>query len=246
MLSGRRFQFRPVLTLFAAIGLGVLISLGNWQLDRLQWKRDLIARVDARIDAPPIDFANARAGERAGEDLEYTPIIMEGVYAPEFEIQVFGAIKGAPGIFVFTPLRLDDGSFVYVNRGFVPQGLAKNKNFSAVNDGRVAVTGLFRAPSKPSPPASWFQPKAQSVDGLWHVRDPSLFAGAANINAAPFYLDKTAGAPQEIPTGGTTRIDFRNKHMEYALTWFGLAATLFGVWLVFSLPNCAQSNNFKK
>ncbi|NNE40944.1 MAG: SURF1 family protein, partial [Marinicaulis sp.] len=88
----------------------------------------------------------------------------------------------------------------------------------------------------PAPPASWFQPTTQSADGLWHLRDPALFARSANIDAVPFYLDRMDGAQGEVPAGGTTRIDFRNKHMEYALTWFGLAVTLFGVWLVFSLP----------
>ncbi|MBT8471548.1 MAG: hypothetical protein KJN99_03025, partial [Marinicaulis sp.] len=141
MFAGRRFQFRPVLTLFAALGLGVLVSLGNWQLERLQWKRDLISRVDARIDAAPIKFEEAISAMNAGDELDYTPVVVDGVYVREHEMRVFGAIEGTPGVFVFTPLQLDSGSFVYINRGFVPQKLAQGKNIAVAEDGRVTVTG---------------------------------------------------------------------------------------------------------
>ncbi len=58
---------------------------------------------------------------------------------------------------------------------------------------------------------------------------------AAGLQAVAYYIDRAAGPAGEIPIGGLTRTDFRNKHLEYAITWFGLAATLIAVWLVFSL-----------
>jgi len=114
MMRGRRFQFRPVLTIFAAIGLAVLICLGNWQLQRLHWKRELIAKVDARIHSDPIAIDEAIARAEAGEDMEYTPVFVSGVPQVEDDARVFGAIDGVAGAFLHIghALAFDVGEFL--------------------------------------------------------------------------------------------------------------------------------------
>jgi len=233
MFAGRRFYFRPVLTGFALAGLALLVALGNWQLHRLEWKRELIAKTEARVGAAPIPFADALRRAEAGEDMEYTPVHISGVFSGHERADVFGAYGGAPGVFVFMLLNAE-GDAVYVNRGFAPQ----NWHVQGENEappGARPVEGLFRAAERPAPPASWFRPATQSADGLWLVRDPQKFAAAAGIDTPPFYIDSFAVEGLEWPRGGTTRLDFSNRHLEYALTWYALAATLFGVWIVFSL-----------
>ena len=73
-LSDRTFQFRPILTAFAALGLVVLLSLGSWQLTRLEWKKELIDRVEARVDQPTTEFSEIYSQWQGGGDLEYTPV----------------------------------------------------------------------------------------------------------------------------------------------------------------------------
>jgi len=236
MFAGRRFYFRPVLTGFGLAGLVLLIALGNWQLHRLEWKRELVAKTEARVGAASIPFADALGRAEAGEDMEYTPVRIRGEFSHREHADVFGAYDGAPGVFVFTLLNAE-GAAVYVNRGFAPQSrLAQGGNEAPPGAGPVEVAGLFRAAERPTPPASWFRSTAQSADGLWLVRNPQKFAKAAGIDTPPFYIDSFAVSGAEWPKGGTTRLDFNNRHLEYALTWYGLAATLFGVWAVFSLP----------
>ena len=244
MLGGRRFYFRPVLTIFTAASLAILMSLGFWQMHRLQWKLALIEKIEARIEAPPISFQEAYHRAEAGEDMEYTPVRLSGSFVGELNAKVFGSYEGVAGLYLFKPLRSDDGGSVYVNLGFVPQAveLTPSENKPA----QTKIEGLFRYAENPSPPASWFLPHDKSSDGLWFIRDPALFAMAAKTEASPYYIDSFARAASDWPKGGTTRLHFSNNHFQYVLTWFGLAAALLGVWLIFSLQSPNKSNDFKK
>lgn len=232
MLKGYRFHFRPILTVFSALALAALIALGTWQLKRLEWKRDLIAKVEARVEADPIPFEEALARAEAGEDMEYTPVKISGAWRERGHASVFGSYEGAPGVYAFAPLNIEGGGVIFVNRGFAPQ--AANEVVPA-GAGENNVAGLLRYRESLSPPASWFRPQQKSVDGLWFVRDPLAFAADAGVDALPYYIDQFAVPGREWPKGGTTRLDFSNRHLGYALTWFGLALTLIGVSAAFSL-----------
>ena len=247
----RRFRFRPVLTVFAALGLALALSLGNWQLARLDWKLDLIEKVETRVGAAPAPFESVLARAEGGESMEYAPVRLEGAFADEASARVFGAYEGAPGYYLFAPFDAAGGGRVYVNLGFTPQ-FASGDDIALPQPGAAtAVEGLFREAEAPSPPAAWFVSREEGRDGLWFIRDPRIFAASADA-PPPYYIDRFAVPGAAWPKGGTTRLEFSNRHLEYALTWFGLGATLFGVWLAFSLQpaaslhSCEKSNNFKK
>lgn len=227
-----KFVFRPVLALATLSALLVLCSLGAWQLRRLEWKRDLIARVDARVGSAPIPLQSALARAAAGEDLDYQPVRVVGVFDHAREACVFGTFEGRAGCYVFTPIGEGEGRIVYVNRGFVPQ----NADLSEIEDpsGPVTVVGLLRRAETPAGLQRLFRAKDQPKDNIYFVRDPRAFAGADGL-AGPYYIDSN-GAESEgrWPKGGTTRLEFSNRHLEYALTWFGLAVTLAGVFLAYS------------
>jgi surfeit locus 1 family protein len=239
IIGNRRFLFRPVLTICVLAGLAMLVSLGAWQLKRLDWKQGLIAKIEARAEAPPLALAEAIARADAGEDMEYAPVLVRGRVQPDLEARLFGSYEGAAGIYLFAVVEPQNADqLVYVNLGFLPQSVlnasAEAPLYQAL--GNLEITGLFRYREELSPPASWFQSAEQSSDGLWFVRDPLRFAKAAQIEASPYYIDSFARDGAPWPKGGTTRLDFRNNHLDYALTWFGLAIVLFGVWLILSLP----------
>jgi surfeit locus 1 family protein len=242
MFAGRQFYFRPVLTVCALLGLAVLIFLGVWQMQRLEWKRSLIGKVEARTIAAPIPLDDAIRRWRDGEDMEYTPVRATGIYAQDKEAHVFGILDGRPGYYIFTPLlrtqtALPYAAIVYVNLGFAPQSLKDiDKRPDSIRLDRRIVEGLFRTAERRTGAAKFFRAVDQPSENQWYVRDPALFAAAAGIDAPSYYIDSFAVEGVEWPKGGTTRLDFSNRHLEYALTWFGLAATLIGVWLIFSLP----------
>ena len=232
-----RFHFRPVLTLFCLAAIACLCALGVWQLDRLAWKKALIEQVESRLGQPAISFEEAVRRAKAGERMEYAPVTVMGVVRADQAATVFGTYEAAPGGYIFVPVSTASGGIVYVNQGFVTQGVLKD-GVPADGSGEEeteTITGLFRYREQPAPPASWFQTQGKSADGLWFIRDPLAFAEHENLSASPYYVDQFAVNGREWPKGGTTRVEFSNRHFEYALTWFGLAATLAGVWLVFSL-----------
>lgn len=247
MATGRRFHFRPVLTVCVFLAFCVLFALGNWQLQRLEWKRALVAKVEARVRAEPVPIDDVLARVAAGEDMEYAPVRVSGVYAEAGEAKVFGTYDGAPGYYLFSPLlRVDDDqslhAVVYINRGFVPQGAEIIDPAPDAVRQPQSVFGLFRQAEILTPPASWFRTLTESGDGYWFVRDPVRFAAAENLPAAAYYVDSFAVEGKQWPKGGTTRLSFRNNHLEYALTWFGLAGALFAVWLAMSVKPARKND----
>lgn len=228
-------HFRPMLTVFSALAFAALISLGVWQLHRLEWKEGLIAKTEARTHAEPIAFDEATNRISDGEDLEYQPVRISGEFRYDLEAKVFGVFDGVAGAYLFTPL-VHHGRIVYVNRGFAPQDALESGDVGRPQ-GEVEITGLLRYPERPKPPASWFQPKGQSADGLWFIRDPLQLGARNSLDPVPYYVDSFASSGAKWPKGGTTQIDFPNNHFQYALTWFGLAAALLGVWLAYTFQS---------
>ena len=228
--------------MLSATALGAfvfLLALGTWQLKRLEWKRALISKVEARINDAPAPFSEILARARSGEDMEYTPVFADGVFSDTGAARVFGSYEGAPGFYAFSPMEIEDIAAIYVNRGFVPLNLSDSARETAETPPgeRLRITGYFRAGETAKGPSAWLGLNKQSADGYWFVRNPEKMAAGAGAGAAvlPYYIDSFASGPGQWPKGGVTRLEFSNRHLEYALTWFGMAAALLGVWLSFSL-----------
>ncbi|MEM8876751.1 MAG: SURF1 family cytochrome oxidase biogenesis protein, partial [Pseudomonadota bacterium] len=142
---------------------------------------------------------------------------------------------GVGGFWVMTPLVLDGGAAVIVNRGFVPQGRAtpELRGEASMPPGPLTITGLLRAPEVRVP----FAPGNDPDNDAWYLRDPTDIALARGLErSAPFTVDAFAAhtPPGGLPQAGETRIAIRNNHLQYALTWYALAAVLLlmsGLWL---------------
>jgi surfeit locus 1 family protein len=229
-----RVRFRPGLLAATLGALAILVSLGTWQLQRKEWKEALIAAVEARLSAEPVPFDDAVVRAEAGETMEYQPVYLDGVFAHDNAAGVFGTYEGRAGVYLFAPLRRSDGSFVYINRGFAPQN-AKAANSEP--QGAVRVYGLLRRAEVKRGLERLLAPKDQPADKIFFTRDPRTLGAAAGIYAPPIWYVDSNGLESDgpWPKGGLTRVDFPNRHLEYALTWFGLAAALVGVFLAFSL-----------
>ena len=218
--------------IFTLISLAILIGLGTWQIERLIWKESVIARLEARLKAepaplPPVsDWASLNS---ANED--YRRIRVSGRYEGKQALVFRGSGKVAgqtsqPGYWVLGALRLSDGGAVLVNRGFV--SLAWKDRPHDLPPGEVTVTGLLRAPED----RNMFTPADDPAKGQWYTRDPVAIARTLGIDrVAAFSIDEEAhaAAPGE-PAGGATVIDIPNNHLSYAVTWYGLALTLLGVF----------------
>jgi surfeit locus 1 family protein len=225
-------RFRPMLipTLWLIPGLALLLSLGVWQIDRLHQKEALIASVQAGFAAPPIGLAEAL--KTGAAQSEYRHVRLSGHFLHDREQYLFAQGPGsAPGVHVITPLVQQNSEAVLVDRGFVPDKLRDPLPRKAgQTEGEVTMTGVLRLPQR----GGLFTPAPNPQTHLWFVKDVAAIAKAAGVAAVPVLVNADATPnPGGWPLGGQTRIDFPNDHLEYAITWFGLALALFGVYLVY-------------
>jgi surfeit locus 1 family protein len=210
----------------------VCLGLSAWQVQRLYWKRDLIAQSDAAVSAPPITLPRTAEDARR---LEFRHVAVDGVFLHDKEIYL-GASSGAGqvGYQVLTPLRDADGRFVFVNRGFIPSELKDPpKRPAGQLAGAVHVVGLLRVPPTEKP--NWFLPDNRPDRNYWFWVDlPAIAAADGLNNVAPFVIDADATPnPGSWPKGGVTRLDLPNDHLQYAITWFALAVAMVAVYVVY-------------
>jgi len=214
--------------LLASLALAAtgFVALGAWQLQRLDWKRALVARVEARIHAPAQPPPARLAWPRVNAERdEYRHVAIEGRYLPGHEIRVQALTELGAGDWVLDPLQAADG-IVLVNRGFVADGARP----SPPPTGPATVRGLLRI----SEPGGGFLRRNQPGQDRWYSRDVAAIAKARGLaGVAPYFIDAAAtpGDPSGWPRAGLTVVRFRNQHLQYALTWFGLAVlTLWATW----------------
>lgn len=219
---------RRALVLMAALPVFVaLVGLGAWQVQRLHWKEGLIAAVDARIALPPRPLDEVLA---SGDDIDYRPVTVSGTFVHSGERHFFSTFNGETGFQLFTPLDRGGGVHVFVNRGFVPYD-RKDPATRAEGQvsGPVTITGLARAVLSGKP--GRFLPDNDPSGNMFYWKDLDAMAASAGLPAGarvlPLFIDAgPAPNPGGLPVGGTTIVAFPNNHLQYAVTWFGLALAL--------------------
>lgn len=221
------------------IALAILVTLGTWQLQRKTWKEDLLRQIETRAHGAPGKIVpEARwATWRAAED-EFRRVQLEGTSRVDQMVAVGGlaelrARQATQGFYFFVPLVLADGATVFINRGFAPRELRQEAEAALrASPPKGSVVGLVRAPET----RGLFMPENIADRDSWWVRNLDDMTRARGLSrVAPFYIDAVAGEnPGEWPKGGQTQLALPNNHLQYAVTWFGLACTLLGVFGVFA------------
>jgi len=228
---------RPAVLMAALLGAALLfagfIALGLWQMQRLGWKQDLMARIEQRLAAAP----EAAPGPAAWAAInkandEYRRVTLRGTFDHARATRVQASTVLGTGHWVLTPLRTEAGWWVLVNRGFVPPGTVGDEP-----TGLQTVTGLLRLTE---PGGSLLQHNAPAA-GRWYSRDVAAIAAAHQLTEpAPYFVDAAAASPDTTadttawPRAGLTVLRFSNNHLVYALTWFALAAMVAAAagWLL--------------
>jgi surfeit locus 1 family protein len=226
------FHPRLVPTLFTVPAVLIMLGLGIWQVQRLQWKEGLIARRDAAVAAAPIAPPRTLAEARADE---FHHIVAEGTFLNGKELFLAASSEGGgSGYQVLTPLVMADGRTMFINRGFIPLELKDPaKRAAGEPTGTVPVAGLLRVPPADKP--SFFLPDNRPDLNLWFWVDlPAMAKEAGVIEPVPFYIDadKTPN-PGGWPQGGVTHLDLPNDHLQYAITWFSLAVALIVIYVLY-------------
>lgn len=233
-----RRRFPLGLTLATVVGLAILVSLGLWQVQRLAWKEALLARVARLETTAAVDLVPVLKSAASLEDLDMVRVRLEcpGLSSAPF-VELYGLKDGDAGRRLVSACALGEGPYasILVDRGFIPDSVTERPAVRAEAGAAVpgaaqdAVTGILRIPDRPNR----FTPAADPGKGLWFARDiPGMAAGLGAVRPAPVMLmaetstnpDFKALVPSPVPAA------ISNRHLEYALTWFGLAAALAGVY----------------
>ncbi|MDR6770958.1 SURF1 family protein [Azospirillum sp. BE72] len=243
--SRERRRFRPSLgaTLVTVLGLAVAIGLGTWQLERLQWKTDLVARIASQIAEPPVSLPS-RIDDPAA--WEFRPVTLSGHFLNDKELLLIARPhQGRVGYELLVPFQRADGAgIVLVNRGFIPMDLRDPASRPAGQvKGDVGVKGIVRLPQQPG----LFQPGngMPQPGSAWMRPDPPAMAAALSLDrVAPVVVEMLpgqtfggqnaglTGTPAGTLAGIEPRVDLPNNHLQYALTWYGLAVTLAGIYVL--------------
>ncbi len=231
-------SFRPlaVLTLFCVLLFAVLISLGVWQLQRLQWKVALIDLINRNMHARPLSLDAGAIPSREFKT-EYLHVALSGRFDNSKEAYIYGiGPQGAPAFHVVVPLTLRNGETFLVDRGIVPRDLRNPARRAAgVSNGEVRIVGFWRWAEAPGA----FTPPPDLIRRIWYSRDVVSIARADRIVlAAPALIEADASPnPGVWPKGGQTEVNMRNEHLQYAITWFLMATGLVGVYLAYHLSH---------
>ncbi len=219
------------LTLCAVPALALLIGLGVWQLQRLEWKEGLIAERAARLAAPALAIEDIREADWKG--LEHRRVRLSGRYLHDREMLVVNRLRrGRAGYGLVTPMLLGDGTSVLVDRGWVPLEWADRRPAVRLADGRPAV-GMLRAGGRLN---SWL-PDNDPAGAQWFFVDvPQMSAAAGLERARPYYVHLLSAAGRAgFPEPQDARGGISNRHLEYALTWFALAVVLVVIFALYHL-----------
>jgi cytochrome oxidase assembly protein ShyY1 len=221
-----------VLVVFVLVGLAVLLALGTWQIERKAWKEALIATLTERLSATPVELPPPPEwGKLTPQSSEFLRVKLrpDFVAGDALAYTSGSALRDdvkSPGYFVFAAGRLPSGRSVVVNRGYV-----KDRTYP-VRTGPEEIVGYLRWPER----SSWVVADHDASADVWHVRDHRLMAGKRGWGeVAPFYVEQESPVPPGgVPHPAPLQVNLPNHHLQYALTWYGLAAVLvamFAVWM---------------
>jgi len=203
----RRLMF---LLIFGLTGAGILISLGVWQVQRLAWKEGVLAEIESRIDAAPMPLPETLSPE---ED-RYAPVDVSGVFQAE-EIHVLVSIKRVgPGFRIIAPFETEDGRRILIDRGFV----ADEDKEGTRSLGTATVVGNLHWPRE----IDSYTPDPDLSANTWFARDVPQMAAHLGTEEV-LVIAKSETDPNVTPLPVDTA-GIPNDHLQYAITWFSLAA----------------------
>lgn len=228
--AGWRFRPRFWPTVATLAGLIVLLALGTWQLQRLSWKRGLIAHAQEQLAAPALPLAGADPIA-----LDYRRVSATGTYLHDRAFAFgFTAEGGRPGARLVTPFRLTDGRVFLVDRGWMPEDLLPPLVPDGLQPtGEIAIEGIGRW--RGDWRRSWLSPADSPTSWRWYGWDLPAMSAALDLPLEPLelVLERSEG-PAGLPRAEPVSVSLPNDHLGYALTWYGLAAVLLAVYILFS------------
>jgi len=205
---------RIPLLIFGLVGTAILMSLGIWQYQRMTWKTNILAEIDARLAKAPV--ALPISPDPVAD--KYLQVTVTGTIV-EGELHVLTYGDAGPGFRVIAPMVLEDGRRILLDRGYVPE---TEKTLVRAGGVATAVGSLVWPQETDS-----FVPDPNLEKNIWFARDVSLMADALDTDQVMIAVLRSTNndgiAPQLVS------VNITNRHLGYVMTWFSLAAIWIGM-----------------
>lgn len=200
--------------IFGLVGTAILMSLGFWQLQRLNWKTGILTEIGARLAQPPVGLP-ATLDKFADK---YLQVEVSGqIETGELHVLTFG--QGTPGFRVISTMVLDDGRRILVDRGFLPETQKDAVRYG----GDVTAVGSLVWPQE----TDKYVPAPNYDKNIWFARDVPLMATALKTDQVMLAISRSTNnegiTPQQVA------VNISNRHLEYVMTWFSLAVIWIGM-----------------
>lgn len=243
----RHFAPSLAMTICVVLASAVLLGLGTWQVQRLFWKQELIARYQNNTATPPVPWAEFEQ-RLAFDDIaaaEFTRVQLNGTFLHEHELYMTGRSRiGEPGLHVLTPLQLDQGGVIMVNRGWIAvEYRDPATRADGLFSGTVALTGLFRLARPVAGVRAAMLPENDVIQNTWYTLDLPMMANHTGLDLETNYyvMDAREGAP--LPYGHQWQLRIHNSHLEYAIIWYTLTLALLGIYIAFGIKRAREKSS---
>lgn len=216
--------------LFGLVGAAILAWLGTWQMQRLNWKATVLSEIDARIAAPPV--AVPQSPDPVVD--RFLPVVAQGAFTNQ-ELHVLVSVKlVGPGYRIIAPFVTSDGRRIMVDRGFIrtPHKDTPRAPHAA------RLFGNLHWPNE----IDSFTPENDPVKNTWYSRDVATMSTALKTEPVLLILRETSETDPLVTPLPVTSRGIPNDHLQYAVTWYGLAI----VWLAMTLYYLRRMRKDKK
>lgn len=227
-------KFKPAIGMSVAVVIAtiILLALGQWQLQRLHWKNELIEQLQSAKQQSPVDIT----GIKITPDMAWEKVSVTGRYRTEYSLsRIYGISGGVPGYRHLNIFETVGGRILFVVRGFAPD--RAGIKIAKIPKEQITLTGLLRSVGS----ESWITPAADLEKSIWYRRDLPSMAAIMNLQEnyeANFTLDLTIADTDKRwpkPVGAPPKPV--NNHLDYALTWFGMALVLLVIYFIWHFKN---------
>lgn len=241
--SRKKLRLAGVFTIISVI---ILLSLGTWQVVRLQTKLSLIAKIEERIQLKPVALPFDESLDLT--EWEYRQVILSGQWLHDEERYLFTGpkyMRGKIGYDILTPMKLTDQDVILVDRGWVPfdKKAQSQRTDTLISGGDIQIVGMIHKKEHPG----LFTPKNDESKNMWFWIDVSaMLKGIVHSpEAEEYYIRQVApddadNVVPSLPILGDKKVKYRNDHLQYAITWYSLAIILIIVYVAFRRAHLKQ------
>jgi surfeit locus 1 family protein len=226
----------PLITTIIAVI--ILTALGAWQLKRLAWKNDLIHQIAERSALPSETITDCTHLQTAQQIQSFRSVHIHGNFDHAHNFYLYTgpiAFKGEAGYRLFTPFHCASAGTLLVDRGWIPADYRATPEKIYTPKGHTSIEGTLMTGEHPA----LFTPTNDAERNLWYWVDLPTMGKLANANLPPLYLMQSPESEREAvysryPLGRAISHSIRNDHLQYAITWFGIAIAAIVIYAVYA------------